>query len=459
MYQSNTAHRAAVVDRDRRVHFPDGKVSAVRIDPRDLTLILAGTVNMAQHTTIVVDGASIADHTPHAARLTGAGWAHKTVGPWTLYHHDRRGQTCAVGLRDEMGPRHLGVLVDQADDPSVLAMLLDRYARLTGINWRGTPATTALAKIRMSWENAREMPRWNHVRMPGGHATGPLIWHRELNARELEWGYVHTFDASSAYLGSAANAELAWSTIEHTGPREFDKHTPGYWHCELTTPTLAWCSDPTRPPLIPPARIRDSHAWLTTPLVWLLGELGEAPRVIDSMTGVDRHGRRSAARVLRTWGEELRDARTAAEQLPPGMRDRLVVAVKRTYKDATGGMQREGMRVYRPDWAHTLIDLWRVTLIRRIIRVHESQGVWPVAVKTDSVSYADCVDRPQPRAATRHYGAWADTLTDALTVTSCTLGCGCARGTGTQLGTYKHEASCTTDQWTTAHAPKVRAAR
>lgn len=444
--QNNTPLRAAVIGSDRLAHYGNGQTSSRKIHPADLPTILAGACLMDRHSTIVVDGARVGDHERHSDWLRSSGWDHKTVGPWTLYHM-RNGRTCAVGLRDEFGPRHLGVLVHQADDAGVLAMMLERYAALAGINWRGTPATTALAKIRLSWENDRTAPRWQHDKKGPGYATGPLIWSRPLSEREQSWGYVHTFDASSAYLGSAGNAELAWSTLATTGAREFDKHLPGYWHCELAPATIAWNDDPGRPPLITPARIRNGSAWLTTPMVWMLHEMGDAPTIRDSVTASERNGRRAGFRVLRQFSEQLRDARGAAEQLAGPLSDRLTYAIKRTYKDATGGLQREGMRIYRPDWAHTLIDLWRVTMLRRIIRTKEYQGSWPVAVKTDSISYADSGEWPQARGATKHYGPWCETLTDSLNVTACAVGCGCSSGSGTQLGTYKHESTATAESW------------
>lgn len=450
--QDNTGPRAAVVDTAGRVHLP-GRLSRIKIRGSDLPSILYGAAHMATHSTIVVDGVAVAEHAQFSDQARRDGWDHHAVGPWTLYHR-ADGRTVAVGLRAEFGPRHLGVLIDQGDDPALLALLLDRYATLTGINWRGTPATTALAKIRLTWENSPGSPRWNFRKVGPGYATGPLIWSRPLTELQASWGYVHTFDASSAYLGSAGNAELAWSVLETTGPRTFDKHIPGYWHIVLDPLTLAWCADPNRPPLITPARIRDGAAWLTTPMVWMLRELGHPIQIRATWTASQRNGHRRGHRVLRQFAEQLRDARRDAPT------DRLRYAIKRTYKDATGGMQREGMRIYRPDWAHTLIDLWRVTLLRRIIKVHETQGIWPCEVKTDSVSYPDCIEHPQPRGATRHLNT--PTLTDALNVQGCELpGCSCSYSPPGRfaLGTYKHEATTTAEQWTEDHAPKARTSR
>lgn len=443
--EASTVCRAAVVGTDHRIHLPGGLISTATVRPSDILTILAGTVSMADHCTIVVDGATVADHAAHVDTVRRSGWAVTQVGPWTLYRRD--GRTCAVGLRDEFGPAHLGSLIHRGDDPGVLATLLHRYAELVGMSWRGTAATTAFARIRLTWENARETPLWHQIKTGPGYASGPLVYHRSLTRRERWWGYVHTFDAASAYLGSMINAELAWSGLTHTGRRTFDRHVPGYWLCELSAATLAWCADPSLPPIVPPARIRDGQAWLTTPMVDLLYFIGEPPAIVDSWTARERGGRRGGYRILRTFGEQLRDARAAAAR-DSLMAERLVYALKRTYKDAVGGMQREGMRIYRPDWAHTIIDTWRATIIRRILSVHERQRVWPVRVMTDSLSYPDS-GGPAPRGATAALGE--PTLTDSLSVAVCEVpGCCCAGPTQPEigpLGTYKHTATVTTRAW------------
>lgn len=430
--EGNT-HRACVLTQTH-AHYGNGTIVTLP-RPLDLVSILTGTVGrFARHCTIIVDGTTCDELGARAPAARVLGWNYSKVGPWTLYHRED-GRTVALGCRDSMGPRHFGVLVEPDTDPGVLAMRLDRYHRATGLSWRGTCATTALNAIRLTWENVQYEPRWNLPKIAAGRAVGPLIWKRDLSPVERHWGWVHTFDATSAYLGAAINADLAWSVLEHTGPKPFDR-APGYWHIRLGAATLALDAQPGRPPLLPAGRVRDGCVWLTAPYVHFLGELGDPLDVIDSWTGVQ--GRRPAGfRVLRKFGEQIRDARARADH------PWLDYAIKRTYKDATGGMQRAGMRVYRPDWAHTLIDLWRATLYRRLIRVHQTQGVWPVRIITDSVSYADCVEQPLKAGST---APW-ETLNDALSVRSCAIGCGCAPGRASGLGTYKHESTMTADEW------------
>jgi hypothetical protein len=350
--------------------------------------------------------------------------------------------------------RHLGVLVERDTDPGTLAILLDRFTALTGHSWRGTPATTAHAGIRLAWPNSGQQPRWNEPKKGPGRGVGALSWSRKLTDREREWSFLHTFDASGAYLGAMANADLAWSELQQTGARAFDRRLPGYW---LIRFDVDWPDD-GRPPLVDDRQLVDGAVWVTTPYAELLGELGSSLDVLDSWTGAARggHGPARGHRVLRGWAEAVRDARNALGAVSAPLRPAVAVAVKRLYKDAIGGMQRPGMRVSRPDWAHTVIDLWRATLIRRVMKVREVQGVWPVAVLTDSLTYADCVPVPQPRGAT----APIPTLNDTLTVAACGVdGCDCAPDILGGLGTFRHEKRWTAAAWERAAAPKVPAPR
>jgi hypothetical protein len=351
----------------------------------DLVGILNGTLGrFTQHSAIVVDGTAPAAFRAHSEAAKAAGWAHSKVDAWTLFYRED-GRTVALGLRDAMSTRHLGVLFDKQTDPGVLALHLDRYHQVTGNPWRGTPATSAHNAIRLTWGNKAYQPVWSAPRIPASSDVGFISWSRPLSETEIRWGWLYTFDANSAYLGSAVNAEVAWGPLHHTGPQQFDAGIPGYWHCDLPTALLEALADPCRPPLL--RTPRNGQAWLTTPYLKLLEDLGYQCLIVDSWTGREEFraggGRLHPAgsRIFRSWSEGLRDGlRTAPEAV--------VLAAKRTYKDAVGGMQKEGMRISRRDWGESIIDLWRATLMRRIIRIYEGHGVWPVRVATDSVTYA-----------------------------------------------------------------------
>lgn len=458
MNHPNTPHRAAVITTDG-VYYGNGTYVHSGADlSANLAKILHGTIGRFQpHCTIIIDRKRTASGTwpSQLAQVKIDGWQYgETDGAWKLFHRDGGRRTVAVGWRPDMDPKtHLGVLFERDTRPDTLAVVLDRYHRLTGMSWRGTPATTAHAGLRLSWPNAGQQPRWSEPFRGSGQAVGALWWSRKLTPAERSWGFLHTFDARSAYLGAMGNAEVAWSELGNSGRRPFDKYAPGYWLIDVPACVQGWPSD-GRPPLVDPRQIRDGRLWVTTPYAALLAELQDGPLVVrDSWTGSER-GRTGFARghrVMRNWAETIRDALRDVESTPSPIQPTLRTAIKRTYKDAIGGMQRLGMRVSRPDWAHHVIDLWRATLVRKMIRVHATQGVWPVEVITDSLTYADCVEYPQARRLTGDI----PTLTDALGAAACLVdGCHCTPQETIRLGTFSHEKSWTVATWDEAHQPK-----
>lgn len=449
MQTERTTHRSCVITATA-AYYGDGTMTPLRNGvARDLRAILAGVPDrFVDHATIVVDDVPLDAYSGQGGAARALGWNHREIGPWTVFHR-ADGRTLALGVRDAMTPHHhFGVLFNADTDPGVVAVVLDRYHRVTGCAWRGTFATTSLNAIRLTWGNSDAQPRWTaprDVRMSG---AGRLEWRRDLTPLERSWGYVHTFDGNRAYLGAAINAEVAWSELVPTGAREFDPKIPGYWWLGLPDELLATLDDPQRPPVVRHVT-GDGVARVTTPYAKLLYELAPQCRVVNSLTGRAHGSRTAGARILRPWAEQLRDAFDRVDALPAGgMRELLGGATKRTYKDAVGGMQREGMRVCRGDWAHTVIDQWAATFYRRILAVHESQGVWPVEIKTDSVAYADSVEVPQRRHATAPYA----TLTDALSVAGCSTGCGCSPTARGPLGTFKHVATTAARAWATSRA-------
>lgn len=416
----NGSTQTAAVITPGRVFYGNGTVGELPGGVhRDLGAILDGAARrFAGEACIVVDGVRLAQL---ADTVPADGWRYSELRAWTTFRRD--GQLVSLGVRDDMQRRYQHFTLFGADtDPGTVAMLLDRYQAVAGCAWRGSPAMSSLSLMISTWGNPRNQPLWHHVEKGAGHA-GPLVWNRELNEWEASWGWVHTFDANAAYLGSAINAEVAWSGLHNTGPRDFDAKRPGYWLIDPgELPELL--AEREAPPLFS-MRARSGRVCVTTPYARLLVELGMPFTVLDSWTA-DR-----ATRVTRRWGELLRDARATVESWPAGgLRDAVLAAVKRTYTDAVGAMQRVrddggGMIVQRPDWAHTIIDLWRATLFRKMVAIRRGEGVWPVHVNTDALSYADCSDTPR-------------TLYQAI-------------GVRPRLGGWKHAGSAETPDWVAAH--------
>lgn len=427
--RERSTYRAAVIS-DGATFWPDG-TSTAGTAPSLQRLLWGAGLHLTERACVVFDRID-----PRTFGTPPDGWRVNGDGPWRTYSNGERDVT--VGFRAAMVPhRHYGVLFDETTDPGVLALLLDRYHRAVGLPWRGTPATTAHHAIRLSWANGHRTPLWHEARPERAHGAGFLHWSRIPTELEREWGYAHRFDANGAYLGAASSAALPWGPlVRAAAERGFDPAVGGVWRIRPGAELLAWQDDPMRPPLFGnrqpnrPAFDAAGCTWVTTPYARLLAELGTFD-VVESLTA-ERTGR-----VLRTWAEQTRDALTLARaETGPQVRTVLTRAVGRTYKDAIGGFQRDKMPITRHVWGWTVIDQWRATLLRAAIRVHDSQGVWPLAVATDSLTYADCAPTPAPSPDRRFLG-----LLEALNVASCEIGCGCTPAGGGRLGTWKHEAT------------------
>src|SRR4029077_680539 len=216
---------------------------------------------MAQHTSIVFAGVAAPER---AERVPG--WKAWHAGPWTVYRGQdtTAGHLVAVGYRDGFDQRQYGTLFDATTSGQDIADRLHRFGKAIGFTWCGTAASTAMFALRASWENVSEKPLW-HLRAPVPKvSSGALIWDRQATVKEAgvpAWAW----DVNGAHLTAAGMAEVAWSSLEHTGPRMFDKRAPGYWL--VTVPD----QDPYAPPVVD-AEDLDEHgrAWVTTPVCeWL----------------------------------------------------------------------------------------------------------------------------------------------------------------------------------------------
>jgi hypothetical protein len=333
---------------------------------------------MATHSTIVYAGVRPAEDAPGAIRE--AGWKAWHAGPWT--HYERGGRTVAVGQLDDAGDDQ--PLFTTTTDPADVVQRLQAFGQATGYTWLGTCATTALGALRLTWANVAGKPLWHHACPIDNPGSGAIIWDRKPSAREAEqpaWSW----DVNGMYLAAAGGADVAYSTLEHTPHAGFDPRLPGYWL--VSVPVVS----PWEPPLVAPDDLdRHGRAWLTTEAVKALrqryGPRGALAQMHDSYTAAPLDGRVSC-RVGRRWSDRFAQARTTHGSTLIGP------AIKRTYAAAAGGMRRESMRVFRPDWSHTWIDLANANMLRRLWRVYDALGVWPTRINTDEVTYRYPADR------------------------------------------------------------------
>lgn len=334
-----------------------------------------------------------ADGHPALAHLAENGWnggrAPKLI-PWMSFWSDRGANVpritvvCFPWLDSKTGP-----LWTEGVSAREFAADLARFHELTGSAFYATPGVTGIALMRAVTEMT-EAPRWVHptkVAMGGvRHAEDDYrLWEQPGN---VTGAFEHTYDAVGMYLGSAGSAPLAIGELMYCQGGTFNPHRAGYW--QIVRP--AW-NDPNVPH--PCGNHHSASApliWVTTPTMVLLAELAEEgrlemPDVISSWTS-------KGARVLRQWQEHLRDALMNLRESDGAHMRR---AIKATYAETIGLLGREGGRVDRPDWRHAIIAQARVNLFRKVWRVGNVTGRWPVRIKIDALTYTS--DEYDPVAA------------------------------------------------------------
>lgn len=335
---------------------------------------------------------------PNALVLSPArarGWNVAKLSAWMSFYSDnaswpRISVACLPWLRSNVGP-----LWREGMEPLEFARSLADYHQVVGTRFYATPGVTGLEMMRHRTRLSEE-PYWAPV---GFYAPGKVpkaTRHAEDDYRawvapsdgERGGAYEHAYDAVSAYLAAAGAAYLPVGELHYAAGGTFDARRGGYWLIELPVWNLPYLPHPAGN-----HREGAGPVWVTSPTMELLEELAEfgilaRPELISSWTA-------STLRVLRSWQEQVREAliRSGGDQYEPQVRR----AVKATYTEAIGLMGREGGRVFRPDWRHTLIAAARCNLFRKMWRVARDEHRFPVRIKVDAVTYAS--DEYDPVAA------------------------------------------------------------
>lgn len=265
---------------------------------------------------------------------------------------------------------------------SVVASRLATYHKMLGVCWRGTGGLSGVALLRDMKHATRErtggVPLWKWKAAPEDVVGSSFELYSGRHRRPVaqdEQGlpFVHRFDVRGMYLAAAGAAGLGWSAPEQSGAQDFDPERPGYWQIDARK-----INDPLH------LLTRDDRvAWVTTPIMSWLHECGVRPEIHDSVTA-DR-----SSRIMRGWAERVRDARFLAEGRVSLMPYR--GAVKDTYSRTVGMLKNPAARIYRPDWRDTVVDLAKVTMLRKI----RQAGVRPLRYQTDSIWVAS--DEPHGR--------------------------------------------------------------
>lgn len=333
------------------------------------------------------------------AELRADGWIFTELDTWTTFRRAGVGQLIHVGLLPRIDARKTVLFSPNDVDWRRTASRLANYQAITGVPYRATAGVSAIAMMRNQYRSPLpgRQPKWypgedsphgrNGVRL---HAAGDLSWTRELNEQELRWlaeqrsgggadrPLVVKFDINAQYLAAASRLPLAWGDLVNTGRIPFDDRLSGYW--QIRYADIDWPAQ--LPPVVAKRRVDDDGLiWVTTPVLELLAEHGCTPEILDSWTG-------EGPAILRAWADRLASARVGMLGVPT-LDDRVMKAVKSTYAEGIGMLQRPRGLIFRRDWGHMVIDKARCNLLRKLIAVWRATAERPIKIYRDAVWYVD----------------------------------------------------------------------
>lgn len=231
-----------------------------------------------------------------------------------------------------------------------------------------------------------------------------LNWSRPPMPEESEHQWVHAYDRSGSYLAGVAGLELGvGEAVYHPEGTAFTPRLPGYWRIEVPEPGDWRMPNPLDPRGVSAGRIR----WVTTPSLEFAVELGYQPPILEAYTWPTH------TRVLDTWYERIRDARTrldvddvdaqvARDQLKAIYAPTIGLMGSQQYMAADS--QRAARPGYAPERRHHIVAKARTNILRRIVKIGEETGRWPVAIAADTVLYTS--PDPDPVASWPGGAAW-----------------------------------------------------
>ncbi|MGW4954565.1 DUF927 domain-containing protein [Streptomyces parvulus] len=323
-----------------------------------------------------------------------AGWQIADLRAWMTAKRTagRYLRISVAGWQDAFGCP----LLDGEPAGAEVAFRIGEFAQSVGTLYHVSPQVTGVdlnetfkRKIQLP-KDAAKPPRPALVRT----LEEAITWGRTPTAEERAMRNVVAADASAMHVGAAQAVDLGIGPSRHIeGPTDFDPSTPGLWKVE----SLRWEEDPRLPNLLTPGVQRGSGRepatrWFTTPTLKEAAAMGYEIRPVEAHVWTER------TRYLNPWANRIRDAR--ARVLPPALEgdpDAAAVldAIKATYTRTLGyhASEKAG-RYYYPYWWLAVVATARANLFRKLKKVADTEGRFPLAIATDWVAYATDAEQP-----------------------------------------------------------------
>lgn len=335
-------------------------------------------------------GSKAAKEHPALGSLRASGWNIDQLGSW-MRAWKPGGRTVRIWLPawDEYGTCPMW---GDGAPASTLAYRLGLFAERTGIGWRMNGGITGIDLGKTFRRRTLKLEAADPPKIAMAPLETDIVWSRKPLSDEAGLGWLHCYDGNGAYT-SAYNTPVNCGGWQHVEAPEFDPKRPGYWLAELPEWSDQLLPDPADPTGRDARTGRRSGAmWRATPTLAILTDLGYQIKPREAwLPSSDAYGR-----YWEPWYQRVRDAR-AAFAGSADVDDQAVLDALRSMWHATHGTITIASQGKRRDHDHTIIAAYRGNLVRRLVRIGDAEGRWPLAIATDNVAFASA--DPDPVAA------------------------------------------------------------
>ncbi len=323
------------------------------------------------------------------------GGVEGALGRWTrMTRGNQRVLVAQIAVMDPTGYP----VIDGNPTPGQLAARLDEFARAYGFPLKMSPQTTMhdyLSALKGSEQQALFAPSRDWLELGG--VEEEVRWSRLPTDDELALPFLHGYDRGGSYLSGISGGMHfgVGQPYHHAGDLEIGRNTVALCRIdagEAAREPLTWTM-PT--PLFPSAHARFGESvWRTSTTIAYARELGYDVPVLESWVWP------KTAPIFETWYKATVAARTRF--LDPATPDGklLLTQLKTVYTRGIGQMgsdESAGQPHFAPERRWQILARARNNLQRKVVKIGEATGRWPLAWDNDTIVYAS--DNPDPVAA------------------------------------------------------------
>ncbi|WP_404500486.1 hypothetical protein [Arthrobacter sp. GAS37] len=324
---------------------------------------------------------------------------------WTRVYRRQEGAVLAmIPVLDGKDSRSYPIIGAPVPGPAVIAKRLELFSKslghplLMGSSSTGMDLMFALPSKKNRdeyFKPSKLIDRVYESRLP----EPEISWSRKPTEAEAGNLYVHGYDRSGSYLAGTKSAILpVGDPTHHPDGCAFDEKTPGYWR-------IQWADfgDWRIPnPVFPVQAGHPDSLWVTTPTLALAVANDFVPTILEAYTW-------NGSRILDGWADRCSRALNLLGESTDPDATPTRNQVKRVYTETIGMMNsihlaRRGGDGYAPERRDTIIGRSKANLLRRVIKIGNDYGHWPVAIGTDSIVYTS--SEPDPIKAWPGDHAW-----------------------------------------------------